>query len=557
MMETLRELEPSEDLEDYLERIPIGFVDASRLLLGYAFAKLREQSLIVLPLVAFLILFQVFVLREKVAQAFGVTIGIALVILGLAFFMEGVRLGLIPLAERIGASLPEKVRLSVVLIFAFLLGAGVTLAEPAVGVIRSAGKFVSPELSPLLYFILKEKTFLLVLAIALGVGLASLFGILRVVKNWSFSSVVLPVTTIAVVLTFLALLNRVTLPLVGVAWDSGGVVVGPVTLPLVLSVTIGLALILGRADVGKAGFGVAGLAALFPVTTILSVGLIAYYGGFLKSSQAGASATVTQSADTSSTISYGTSLLSAWICALQVVPLIVFMLLVLIFLARARLYNRQEVYLGIVFVLIGVFILNAGILLGLSALGSQSGSLITKTFHPPDMALFPPKLGKLLTISFACVLGYVATICEPAFNTLALQVEEMTVGAIKRKLLIHIVSLGVGVGAGLGVVKLFLNLPLGYFIIPLYVLTGILSIYAGGEFASIAWDAGACTTGAITVPLIIALGLGLGNFLKAIEGFGIIALATVLPILSVLALGIYAKKLHAAHAHPLMEEEDS
>ncbi len=547
--------ETLDDEDSYrFERITLSAADATRILLSYLWQKLWEQARNVLPLVIYLVLFLTLVLRESVEESVRISVGVVLVIFGLAFFMEGVRLGLIPFAERIGAGLPSRATLPVVLGFSFVLGAGATLSEPAVGVIKAAGKFVSPERAPVIYYILREHTILLVLAIAIGVGLASLFGILRVVRNWSMTPVLLPLVITILVLTAVAASNKYTLPVVGLAWDTGGVIVGPVTLPLVLAVAVGLAAVAGRADVGKAGFGVAGLAALFPVLTILILGLVIYYGGFaggmtLENLAAAGSAQPEQPS------TYLSSLLGAWLAALQALPLIVFLYIVLVYFVRASLYNRSEVLTGLTFSIVGVFLLNAGIMLGLNALGGQAGEVIPKTFSPAGDALFHSGIGKSVTIAFGFFLGYVATICEPAFNTLAIQVEEVTVGAIKKKLLIHTVALGVAVGVAVGVAKLLFDVPLSLFAVPLYLLAIFLSLAAGDEFTSIAWDAGASTTGTITVPLILALGLGLGSFLNVTEGFGIVAMGTVFPIVAVLSLGLVVRMLRKPTQMEALDEE--
>ncbi len=527
-----------EELEEEVkfERIKLSFRQILAILIPYISAKLTQQLVIVLPLVLYLIFFQSVILKRSLEGALVIALGVALVIFGLAFFIEGVRLGLIPFAERIGSGLARRATLPVVLAFAFLLGAGATLAEPAVAVVRSAGSWIDPKTSSLLYFILNQRPIILVLAIAAGVGSAALLGILRVILDWKIIKLLVPLTAIALILTFISVLNPQTVALAGLAWDTGGLIVGPITLPLILAVGFGLAMSAGRADVGKAGFGIAGMCALLPVITIMLSGLIVHFSGFASES-AGAPVKATSS----SIPGVSSAFVSAALTASLALPLILFLYLVLAFIIRSPLANREEIFLGVSFALIGIFLLNGGIILGLSYLGSQTGEVLPTAFHPPEGSLFGSIAGRAITIAFAFVLGYVATICEPAFNALAIQVEEITIGAIKKTLIIHTVSAGVAVGAALGAFKLISNLPLAYFIIPIYILLIFFSLRSTDEFVSIAWDSGACTTGSITVPLVIAIGLSLGSTLGVIEAFGIIALGTALPIAAVLWLGFVAK----------------
>jgi len=139
-------------------------------------------------------------------------------------------------------------------------------------------------------------------------------------------------------------------------------------------------------------------------------------------------------------------------------------------------------------------------------------------------------------------MGYGATLAEPALNALGLKVEEITVGTFKKSLLIQAVASGVGLGMLLGVVKIIWNVPLVYLLIPPYLLLLIITKVSTEEYVNIAWDSAGVTTGPITVPLVLAIGLGIGNQVNVVEGFGILSLASVYPILAVLTVGLYVNK---------------
>ncbi|MGA0394988.1 MAG: DUF1538 domain-containing protein, partial [Rhodospirillales bacterium] len=139
----------------------------------------------------------------------------------------------------------------------------------------------------------------------------------------------------------------------------------------------------------------------------------------------------------------------------------------------------------------------------------------------------------------AWALGFDATLAEPALNALGLTVENLTNGAFKRRFLIYAVSIGVGFGISLGVLKIIYNLPIAYFLIPGYAIAIVLTALSSEEFVNIAWDSAGVTTGPVTVPLVLSMGLGFGNAVNAIDGFGILAMASICPILSVLTVGIW------------------
>ena len=148
-------------------------------------------------------------------------------------------------------------------------------------------------------------------------------------------------------------------------------------------------------------------------------------------------------------------------------------------------------------------------------------------------------LGMVLVLLFAFGMGFGATLAEPALNALGLTVENLTVGAIKQKQIVHIVSIGVGVGITLGFARILFDLPLIWLIIPPYTLLIILSIFGEEEYTAMAWDSGGVTTGPVTVPLVLAMGLSIGGALNISDGFGILALASAFPIITVLSYGLY------------------
>ncbi|MBI4646330.1 MAG: DUF1538 domain-containing protein [Bacteroidia bacterium] len=150
-------------------------------------------------------------------------------------------------------------------------------------------------------------------------------------------------------------------------------------------------------------------------------------------------------------------------------------------------------------------------------------------------------LGLILVLIFAFGMGYGATMAEPALNALGITVEGLTVGTIKRVQIVQVVSIGVGIGIVLGLSRILFDLPLIWLIVPTYILLMPLTIWSEEEFTAIAWDSGGVTTGPVTVPLVLAMGLSIGGELNVIDGFGILALASAFPIMTVLLYGLYAR----------------
>ena len=152
--------------------------------------------------------------------------------------------------------------------------------------------------------------------------------------------------------------------------------------------------------------------------------------------------------------------------------------------------------------------------------------------------IYPELVGLAIVIGFAFVLGFGSTLAEPALNALGVTVQNLTNGAFKKSMLMYSVASGVAVGIALGIAKLVLGFDLATVLIPLYLLSIILTIFSTEEFVNVAWDSAGVTTGPVTVPLVLAMGLGLGSAVSAVEGFGILSLASICPILAVLAMGL-------------------
>src|SRR6185503_10859108 len=249
----------------------------------------------------------------------------------------------------------------------------------------------------------------------------------------------------------------------GLAWDTGAVTTGPVTVPLVLSLGIGIAAAAGKGDSGLSGFGTVTLASLFPVGGVLL--LLLYVASILSPEQIIALAAQAAGASTPAWYERSPSLeIVSGIRA--ILPLVVFLFLVLSVLLREKLPHRSEIFLGIAFTIIGMCIFNIGLTYGLSKLGGSAGGLVPTAFMEvagfAGSPLYVYAVGLSLALLFAWVLGFGATVAEPALNALGITAEQLTNGVFKKRTLILAVSAGVAFGIALGLLKLIFDLPLVY-----------------------------------------------------------------------------------------------
>ena len=518
-------------------------VDVYRLLKNYTQGRFIEQLRAVTPIAVYLMLFQLLILHQSVQDSWSITFGLFGVIIGLMLFMEGLTLGLMPFGETIGNLLPKKTTLPGVLTIAFLLGVGVTFAEPAIGALKTAGQIVSVEKAPYLYTLLNDWSGVLVLVVGGGVGLAAVLGTLRFIHDWSLKPMIYASLAPGLLLTLYALTDPHLEAVLGLAWDCGAVTTGPVTVPLVLSLGIGIASSAGKGSSKLSGFGIVTLASIFPIVGVMclaiyvrnTVSVEAIVAAAQASSQVGA---VLPWYETSP----GVDIVLGF---RAILPLVLFLVLVLKLMLKENIKNAGMVFYGIGLTIAGMCVFNLGLTYGLSSLGSQTGGLLPAAFTKiPAVELSPIymyALGLTIALAFAWVLGFGATLAEPALNALGNTVENLTQGVFKKSLLINAVSLGVAFGIAIGLAKVIFELRLAFLLVGFYLFGLVLTYFSSEEFVNIGWDSAGVTTGPITVPLVLSMGLGVGGAVGVVEGFGILSTASICPILSVLITGLLVK----------------
>ena len=622
------------------DRLKLGFRDTVRIIWPYLKRNFMNQIEGIWFIVTYLIVFQLLILQLPIAYALMIGVGILVVAVGLMFFMEGLRLGLMPLGEQIGSTLPKNSKMPTILIFAFLLGVGATFAEPAIAVLKSAGAGVKAAEAPLLYSLLNDFSGQLVLCVGIGVGVAVVLGVLRFFYAWPLKWMAIPAVSMLLLLSFYFSTVPVLNDVLGLAWDCGAVTTGPVTVPLVLALGIGVCRVLTASDdsEGNSGFGIVTLASLFPILAVLSLALFHfsakdyygaenYVGDAVVQTEVAAISEVQKRArvdisdeefqdylrdgtlpkgyrllfenadpvyvdgkiqiasptvviekmyqrDKSlvgeehwdAEVQIGDRIKTAFMDAIRaIVPLCLFLYFVLRMVLKQRLGPQNDIGVGIGFAFCGMALFGLGIALGLTPLGMQLGSNIPIAFAEilplgldhVEGPLFGESFGKFAAIGFAFFLGYGATLAEPALNALGETVERLTSGAFRKKLLMQSVAIGVAVGIAAGITKIAYNLPLFWMLAPAYILVLVLTVKAPHDFVNFAWDSAGVTTGPITVPLVLAMGLGVGANVPGVsDGFGILALASVGPILTVLSVGLYTTK-KAAEMEPEVNLECS
>ena len=459
-------------------KIKVSPSKALSLLAPYTLTRILEQVKAVVPLAAYLFLFQMLILRQPISSAATICLGLVAVIVGLAIFMEGLKTGLMPFGTIIGDTLPKKAPMFLVLVIIGILGVGVTYAEPAIGALKAFGSSINPQDAPYLYEILNNRSETLVVMVGAGVGLAAIIGTIRFVKGWSLKPLIYLALTPTILLTAYVWINPDLRTILGLAWDCGAVTTGPVTVPLVLSLGIGIAASAGKGDSSLSGFGVVTMASLFPIIAVLILAIHVSQTMTVDEILAVASSISEVSSNESS--KWAQTPFAEIIGGVRaILPLVIFLMIVLFVILRSKLPNNLVTTYGLTLSIVGMCVFNIGLTYGLGAIGGQAGSNLPAAFMEVPVSEFSPIyseiLGLTIVIIFAWILGFGATLAEPALNALGLTVQELTNGAFRKSMLMYSVAGGVAFGIALGVGKIVFGFDLATVLIPLYLLAVVLT----------------------------------------------------------------------------------
>lgn len=484
----------------------------------------KDSTKDVIPIVTVIAFFQIFIFQQVPDNLVELIIGMVIVIFGLSVFMRGLEIGIFPLGENLAKKFAKKGSVAWLLFFAFLVGFSTTIAEPALIAIAdkaaqiSDGKIVADTLR---------------ITVALSVGFAILLGVFRIMTGHPIHYYIITGYILVVALTFF------TPPeIVGLAYDSGGVTTSTVTVPLVAALGIGLASsIRGRNPVID-GFGLIAFASLTPMIFVQVYGIYAI--GFAETQAVQTAVEVAKEAEAAFSFDIKTIFMELVGVIGDVAPILVMLMFFQYIILKDKVPNLPKVMMGFGFVIVGLYAFIIGLELGLFPLGDSMANQLTAVDGSGNSIY-----SVLLIYLFAFMIGFSTTMAEPSLLAVAVKANEISRGQINAFVLRAIVAVGVASGIALGAYRIVHGDPLHYYIMVGYVIVIIQTFYAPKWIIPIAYDSGGVTTSTVTVPLVAALGLGLASNIPGrsvlIDGFGLIAFASLFPMITVMGYGTYVK----------------
>lgn len=479
-------------------------------------AKFKETVTSVLPVMLIVLLLGITAAPLGITQLVKFFIGGLLLILGLTIFLLGVDIGIQPFGEQAGAGLVSRRNLLLLLSVSFVIGFLVTVAEPDIQVFGDQIHSVFSNVNKIA----------LVYIIAAGVGLFIMFGLLRTILHWP-----LKITLLFLYCTIFILAYFTPENFIGVAFDSGGATTGPMTVPFILALGVGVSSVRsGGSDKESESFGLTGVASVGPIVAVLVYGIVLSATGSMGS---GEQAAVGECEGSGLGIFFTLIPLVLKEAACSILPLVFLFIVFQIFLLHLPPKKLARIIVGLVYSFLGLSIFLIGVNGGFMETGTFLGNFLGK--KACDFGGFY----SVLLIVTGVVLGAVVVCAEPAVWVLTEQVEDISGGTIKRKLMLTFLSAGAAVAIGLTMWRALQGFSLMKIIVPGYVIALVLMIFCPKLFTAIAFDSGGVASGPITSTFVLSFTVGASRAIGAgSDVFGVIALVAMTPLIAIQVLGI-------------------
>lgn len=482
------------------------------------FLKLKESLISVLPVAAIvLILSFTPLLSLSVTETVAFSVCAVFLILGIGLFNLGADLAMTPMGEHVGSGLTKSRKIFVLIAVCFVMGVLITIAEPDLSVLAGQVSAIMNDT-------------VLIISVGLGVGLFLVLAILKIVFKKSLS---------LLLMFFYLMLFAISAMLIqsgnghflALSFDSGGVTTGPITVPFIMALGVGIATTIGGKDANENSFGLIALCSVGPMIAVMILSLTAGNG---QMSGLGEYDSVQKCLG-----NFGVILFEEIVNVGKALGLVVAFFFILQFIAL-KLPKRKiiQIIIGIAYTFFGLVIFLVAVKIGFMPIGNEIGKQMGNN--------------KVVLTIFAFVLGMVVVLAEPAVHVLNKQVEEVTGGGVKKLEMLIALSLAVGVSIGLSVIRMIFGFSLLYYLIPGYLISLGLAFFVPKIYTAIAFDSGGVASGPLTssfiLPLVVgacvALNSGLsGDALSSTiltDAFGVVAMVAMTPLITIQALGFKA-----------------
>lgn len=473
--------------------------------------KLKEKTVealsAVLPITGIVLLIGILLIPIELGAIVMFFVGAVMLVIGMGFFQLGAEMAMTPLGEGVGVQISRTHHFILIVLIGFAMGVIITISEPDLQVLAQQVPAI-PNM-------------VLILTVAIGVGLFLMLAILRIIFQWNLSTVLFVLYLLIMGISF-----AIPKEFLAVAFDSGGVTTGPMTVPFIMAMGIGLASVRGDRNAASDSFGLVALSSIGPVLAVLILGC------FYTPSETAYS--ITSVADVVTTRDVVREFLTGLPRYMEevfvsLIPVIGVFLVFQLMTRRYKKHQIQRISVGFFYTYIGLVLFLCGVNIGFAPVGSFIGSAIALASW------------RWLLVPIGMLIGYYIVKAEPAIQVLNHQVENVTNGAVSEKAMNSCLSIGISVSVGLAMVRVLTGISIHWIIIPGYIIALIMSKFVPKIFVGIAFDSGGVASGPMTTTFLLPLSIGAcdavgGNIMT--DAFGVVALVALTPLIAVQIMGL-------------------
>lgn len=472
--------------------------------------KIRESLSAVLPITGIVLMLSIFLIPMELGSVVMFLTGALMLIVGMGFFQLGAEMAMTPLGEGVGVQISKMKKLLTVLLTGFLMGVIITVSEPDLQVL--AGQVPSVP------------NMVLIMTVAVGVGLFLALAIVRIRYKISLSMLL-----IVCYLALILVSAFVPKEFLAVAFDSGGVTTGPMTVPFIMATGVGLASVRSDKNAANDSFGLVALSSVGPILAVLILGC------FFKPTEAAYTltdvATVVTTQDVARVFAQGLPLYAREVL-LSLVPILWVFLIFQWLTHRYHGLQIKRIIVGFGYTYIGLVLFLCGANVGFAPVGAYLGKELA------GLSL------RWILVPIGALIGYYIVKAEPAIQVLNHQVEAVTNGAISVKMMNRCMQIGVAASVGLAMLRVLTGISIQWFVIPGYIIALVLSRMVPDIFIGIAFDSGGVASGPMTSTFLLPLSIGVcealgGNLMT--DAFGVVALVALTPLIAIQLMGLVYK----------------
>lgn len=437
-------------------------------------------------------------------------IGAVFLILGMGLFTLGTDLGMTPIGQHVGSAITKSKSIFLIVLVCFLVGTIITISEP--------------DLQVLAEQVPNVPNMVLIIAVAVGVGIFLVISLLRILLKIKLAYLLIGFYLIVFILA-----QFVPLDFLAVAFDSGGVTTGPMTVPFIMALGVGVASIRSDRDATNDSFGLVALCSIGPIVAVMILGIL--YNP----------ESAVQSATAMPDVSDSVELWKLFISALPryfeevgiaLLPMVIFFLGLQAWKLKLSKHQLLHIIVGVGYTYIGLVLFLTGVNVGFMPAGNYLGQQLGSLTHPAVL------------IPIGALIGYFIVAAEPAVHVLNKQVFDITAGAIPSKALSTSLSIGVAISVALAMMRIVVGIPIMYLLIPGYLIAAVLTFFTPPIFTAIAFDSGGVASGPMTATFLLPLAMGACSALGGdvtTDAFGVVAMVAMTPLITIQILGLYFK----------------